>query len=286
MEQIYIIGNATTGELLNYYNIQHGLGWDPMHKCQLLAEATDMDGCFFGKLDGKIVSSITAMKYGKYGFIGVYWVKAEHRGKGLGLQIFRRGMDYFKECQIVGLDAVPEQVKNYERSGFRAHCNSIKAVAKKPEFEVEVKSLIVTDRKEIDAKEIGAFDRLHFPHDRTAFLAKAIELGTPIVNRDKETKRVKGYGIVNKMEFGVSLAPLVAESSEAAEEIIQSMFGAVKAGSYVMFYQDEHKEIADVCKKWFPEEMFVCKRMYWKASEEVEDFCRKNVYGLSSLERG
>lgn len=60
-----------------FYNIMHGLGWDPLYKNQELLEATNPNGCFFGKVNNKIVSCIIAMKYSnKYGFIGVYWVKS------------------------------------------------------------------------------------------------------------------------------------------------------------------------------------------------------------------
>ena len=74
-ETTYTIELATANEFDRYYNIQYGLGWDPFYKCQELIKATDMNGCFFGKINGKIISSISAMKYSKYGFIGVYWVK-------------------------------------------------------------------------------------------------------------------------------------------------------------------------------------------------------------------
>ena len=88
------------------------------------------------------------------------------------------------------------------------------------------------------------------------------------------------------MEYGVALAPLVAESAEIAEEIIQTMFERVETESYVLFYKDEHEDIVEVGSKWFPEEMYVCKRMYWKGKEEVEDFSRRGVFGLSGYERG
>ena len=106
-----------------------------------------------------------------------------------------------------------EQVKNYEKSGFVVKSKSIKGYrTNKPEFGIPVTTNIVTDKKVIDVKEVGIFDSLYFPHDRTPFIEKAFSLGTPIVSYDKETGKIRGYGVVNKMEFGVALAPLVADS--------------------------------------------------------------------------
>lgn len=51
------------------------------------------------------------------GFIGVYIVDEAYRGKGYGKPLFDHTMNYLKE-RIIGLDAVEEQIKNYEKSGF------------------------------------------------------------------------------------------------------------------------------------------------------------------------
>ena len=143
----------------------------------------------------------------------MYWVKADSRGKGYGLKIFQKGMEYLKDCEIIGLDAVEEQVPNYEKSGFKVHSNSIKGYAcKPPTAKIPIKSLIVTEKKGINISEIAAFDSLYFPGDRTKATQKNFELGFPIVSYNPETKKVLGYGVVNKLEHGVALAPLVAET--------------------------------------------------------------------------
>lgn len=58
----------------------------------------------FGKVNHEVISSITALKYSsKYGYIGTYWVKPEERGKGYGMKIFEKGMEYLKDCEIISL---------------------------------------------------------------------------------------------------------------------------------------------------------------------------------------
>lgn len=95
-------------------------------------------------------------------------------------------MEYLKDCEIIGLDAVEEQVKNYEKSGFKPHSNSIKGYTRKrPQHHIEIKSTILMDKNMIDVVEVGIFDKQYFPHDRTSFISKAFDLGTPIVSYDK-----------------------------------------------------------------------------------------------------
>src|SRR5688572_589126 len=81
--------------------------------------AIDPKGFFVGELDGQPIASIGAPKYRNYAFIGLYIVKKEFRGKGYGLPLFNHAMDYVKDCEVVGLDAVEKQIPNYEKWGFR-----------------------------------------------------------------------------------------------------------------------------------------------------------------------
>jgi N-acetylglutamate synthase-like GNAT family acetyltransferase len=46
-----------------------------------------------GKLNGKVIACIVALKYSKkFGFIAVYWVKKAYRGKGYGYRLFVKAM--------------------------------------------------------------------------------------------------------------------------------------------------------------------------------------------------
>lgn len=62
-----------------------------------------------GFLDGKPISCISAVSYGKdFGFIGFYIAHADHRNKGYGIKIWNKAIDYLKNKNI-GLDGVAAQ---------------------------------------------------------------------------------------------------------------------------------------------------------------------------------
>jgi GNAT superfamily N-acetyltransferase len=56
------------------------------------------------------------------GWVGFFIVHKDYQGLGWGARLFARCLEVFEENNVeyVGLDAVEEQVKTYERRGFRA----------------------------------------------------------------------------------------------------------------------------------------------------------------------
>ena len=60
-----------------------------------------------------------------FGFLGLYIVKAEHRGQGFGLELWRAALDHLGD-RMVGLDGVVAQQENYRKSGFRLAFRNIR----------------------------------------------------------------------------------------------------------------------------------------------------------------
>jgi predicted GNAT family N-acyltransferase len=111
--------------------IQQQLGWDPFKNTHKIVADISPEGVLFGKLGGKIMSSILATKYSKgFGFIGVYYVRKADRGKGYGYKIFVKAMEFLSDCEVLALDSVEEQIPNYVKWGFQVACNSTKRFVK------------------------------------------------------------------------------------------------------------------------------------------------------------
>ena len=99
-------------------------GWNPGLNDADCFFAADADGFLVGELAGRGVGCISAVSYaGTFGFIGLYIVRPEFRGRGYGMRLWQAGMERL-QGHNVGLDGVVARQANYAKSGFRlAHRN-------------------------------------------------------------------------------------------------------------------------------------------------------------------
>jgi hypothetical protein len=84
-------------------------GWNPGLHHGPCFFASDPEGFFVGELEGRPISCISCVAYDdSFGFLGLYIVRPEFRGRGYGLRTWRVGMARLGE-RNVGLDGVPAQ---------------------------------------------------------------------------------------------------------------------------------------------------------------------------------
>ena len=120
----YTIRPATRAELVRLIDWAAAEGWNPGLDDAEAFRAADPEGFLIGLLEDEPVAGISVVRYGDdFGFLGLYIVRPEHRGKGYGWAIWQGGMVRL-QGRNVGLDGVVAQQDNYRRSGFvLAHRN-------------------------------------------------------------------------------------------------------------------------------------------------------------------
>ena len=93
-------------------------GWNPGRHDAPAFWAADPDGFFVLKVDGRVVSTLAAVRYDDgFGFLGLYITAPHLRRKGHGLELWCAGRAHLDGC-VAGLDAVLEQEPTYARDGF------------------------------------------------------------------------------------------------------------------------------------------------------------------------
>lgn len=201
-------------------------------------------------------------------------------------------MEVMKDCEVIALDSVMQQIPNYRKWGFEVASNSTKRYTyPMPVVDTKRSCLILTDRKQIDIPTLASFDEKCFPARREGFVRSCMEIGQPFVAFDSVKKVYLGYAMVTPCESGYAIGPLMALSSQIAEDIVKEIFAFYSAKEkmnevcMVVFTLDEKQYIAGFMKKWFPSEMYNCKRMY-RYLEPGVDFDRSCVYAFSGYERG
>lgn len=80
---------------------------------------TDRQGVWVGCLGDVPVGCIAGVRYNAaYGFIGLFLVVPEQRGKGYGIQLWRQALDHLSDLPCIGLEAAPDRVADYAGWGF------------------------------------------------------------------------------------------------------------------------------------------------------------------------
>lgn len=183
-----------------------------------------------------------------------------------------------------------EQIPNYSKWGFQVACNSTKRfVTLTPKVDALRKTRLISKLADIPLESVLAFQDSHLPAFTSRYLKTSFEIGHPFVSLDKTTGEVLGYTIVTKCSSGFAIAPLVAVNDEVAEDLIKEVFSQYQAGkngktihnSLVVFTQDEFFKVKALMAKWFPKEMYNCKRMYFRTHLFTKDFDRSCIYACT-----
>jgi len=136
-------------------------GWNPGLHDRDAFYNTDPQGFFMGFLNGKPISCISAVSYGKdFGFIGLYIVHSDHRNKGYGIKIWDKAINYLK-TQNIGLDGVVAQQENYKKSGFKLAYKNIRYQGKGKQYEINSNNIVKLNL--ISFKELVQYDKKFFP---------------------------------------------------------------------------------------------------------------------------
>lgn len=194
-------------------------GWNPgLHDGECFFTA-DPRGFLIGEVVGVPVGCISAVSYaGRYGFVGLYIVRPEFRGKGYGLRLWRTALDRLHGHNI-GLDGVVTEQSNYARSGFRLAYASIRYQGRAEAAAIHAS---VAPAAEVAFEAIADFDRQIFPERRDAFLRSWLTQPMAGAYVAKEGGRLTGYTVVRRCLEGWKIGPLAADEPVIARRLYEA----------------------------------------------------------------
>ena len=169
------------------------------------------DGCLVCHEDGKQVGFVTAVQYGKSGWIGNLLVAATARGRGIGTALFKQAMHVLQGngTSTVWLTASIYGRPIYERNGFRL-CDQVRRWERPGESEKQHMPTVVMlpDWQEIDY--------LGWGDARNELLAYAVANGTAVGAE-------KGFLVLQRLGNSEQIGPFGALNSTAAEQLLEQM---------------------------------------------------------------
>ena len=264
-------------------------GWNPgLHDAELFW-AADPDGFLALEVDGCLAGGGAIVRHNaSYGFMGLFIVLPEFRGRGYGTKLWYARRDRLRERLgaegVIGLDAVDAMIPFYARGGFNV-CTRHRRYRWEPTDGLRLPSvtLPVTDLRTADRQQIEELDRECFSGGRGEFLHAWI------AQPDSEALGVvtgaglQGMGVMRRCEQGWKIGPLFARAPEVSEALM-SAFGRRSGGSPVFVdVPDNNPAAGEYCRQAGMQEVFGCVRMYPGDPPPVRN---SHIFGITTLETG
>ncbi|MBI4974073.1 GNAT family N-acetyltransferase [Candidatus Roizmanbacteria bacterium] len=258
-------------------------GWNPgPYDAQSFYE-TDPNGYFMGFLGNEPVSCISAVSYnGKFGFLGFYITKPEHRGKGYGIQVWNKAVEYL-ENKNIGLDGVVAQQENYKKSGFKLAYNNIRYEGKGTS-NIKHDSKNILEISTIPFEQLLKYDTQFFPAQRSQFLRLWVKQPKSLTIGFVEKNELRGYGMIRKCKRGYKIGPLFANNEKIAERLLNKLRAFIsKSSPFYLDIPEVNENAVNLAQKYHLLPIFKTARMYTREPPTLD---LKKIFGVTTFELG
>jgi hypothetical protein len=264
-------------------------GWNPgLYDAECFYSA-DPDGFLVGLLDGEPVSSLSVVRYGQtYGFLGLYIVKPAHRGKGLGMGIWKEGMSYLTH-RDVGLDGVLAQEDVYKQSGFGSYYHNIRYQGQAAGTGSVPVDARVVELAQVPFEELQTYDESLFRAPRPGFLRSWINQPEAVALGFAENGRLRGYTVLRRCLEGYKIGPLFADGEAIAEVLFQQVTRRVDSGSVIFLdvpAESRNPPATRLARRHGMREVFETARMYRISSGGELNLPLERWFGVTTFELG
>ncbi len=256
-------------------------GWNPgIHDADCFYHA-DPDGFYAAKVNGEIAGTVSVIKYSeRFAFAGLYIVRPDFRGKGVGLVLAQFVERMFGNLTL-GLDGVLSMQQKYEQDGFVfAHNNTRYAGIAKG----ALLNRCLPIRKD-DLTEVADFDSKFFPANRSKFLECWLfqKDAYSFMVRNKKSQAICGYGVIRKCFRGNKVGPLFAEDAATAELLLDCLASMVSGEELFLDVPEPNVAGVQLVKRKGMQPVFSTVRMYTKTAPNLP---LDKIYGITSFELG
>jgi ribosomal protein S18 acetylase RimI-like enzyme len=206
-------------------------GWNPGLADAACFATVDPEGFIVAELEGAPVATISCVNYDeRFAFLGFYIVRADLRGRGYGLRIWKAAMAHAGD-RVIGLDGVVAQQDNYRKSGFNYAYANVRyggTVAAPAPPHAGLVALT-----EISFNALAASDATVFPAPRGAFLCAWVGAPGHVGRALMRHGELAGWGVIRPCRRGYKIGPLVADDRAAAEAVLSALLA--EAGDAKIF---------------------------------------------------
>jgi len=258
-----------------------GEGWNPGLADAACFATVDANGFFIGELDGVPAAMVSCVNYdASFAFLGFYMVRADLRGRGYGLRLWKSAVAHAGD-RVIGLDGVVAQQPNYQKSGFAlAYANvrygGVLAAPGAP-------AAATTALTEVPLAVVAASDRTVFPAPRATFLRAWIDAPGHVGRALLRDGRLAAWGVSRPCRTGHKIGPLIADDRAAAETVLAALLTARGGGEIFLDVPSINREAVALAQSLGLVPVFETARMYTGA---IAPLRLERVFGVTTFELG
>ncbi|GLW32635.1 GNAT family N-acetyltransferase [Actinoplanes regularis] len=260
-------------------------GWNPGLGDERLFFPVDPEGFLVGRLDGRPVSSISAIRYGVgHGFIGLHLTVPEQRGLGYGRRTWQAGLQRLTN-RNVGFDGAVTRRGRYRESGFRHYWDThrFRGVAR---VDGAPAGTAVVDARQLGFDRLTAYDQRFFPTDRSTFLALWISAPRRRALAALRDGALVGLGVRRPAGDVFRIGPLYADSPGTARLLLEALTSGDeddRPDEIILDVPDLNRDGIALAEQAGLTPIFETARMYTGDRPEIDV---DGIYSVASLELG
>lgn len=260
-------------------------GWNPGPYDAHVFYATDPDGHYGYFIGDELIAGGSIVSYnGEFGFMGLFIVKPNYRGKGIGRQLWfeRRNLllSRLKPTATIGMDGVVAMQPFYRDGGFASAFIDKRFVRLGEKFP---ENSFVTPIQSTDYLAIYMYDAHCFGYPRPGFLKPWLELPQTKAFKFVENETLKGFVVIRKTNIGYKIGPLFADNYQVAEALYRACLSNAVGEEVNLDIPLTNLQAIQLTEAYAAKPVFECARMYHGEKPNVD---ANKIFGITTFELG
>ena len=246
---------------------------------------TDPNGFYGYFLGHTMVAGGAIVSYsGTFGFMGLFIVTPEYRGKGIGRKLWYQRRDMLlsrlNPGAPIGMDGVVAMQPFYAEGGFHIAFRDERHRNTGKHFDIPLE---ISPLNNSGLNEIYAFDSMCFGTARKQFLDAWLQVPGMLAFQYQSSGNLEGFVMMRQANEGYKIGPLFAKSPRAAEALYQACLNAKPGASIYIDIPLCNLNAIALAEKFNTTYVFECARMYYGNPPDIP---WENVYGITTFEVG
>lgn len=261
-------------------------GWNPgLHDAEVFWQ-TDAEGFLAFELDGEVIGTGSVVSYGgKFGFMGLFIIRPDYRGRGLGREFWVQRRDFLlnrlEPGAAIGMDGVFAMQEFYKRGGFAFSHRNLRMQGIGTSSPYDTSRAVPVNSDKLDL--LQPIDQRCFGTNRTSFLRMWLTQQDSLSVQYRGESQCLGFGTIRRCIQGWKIGPLFAATPEVADEIFRALNTVALGQPIYLDIPENNSEALKLSRRYAMKECFGCARMYLGEPPELP---HEEIYGVTTFELG